>query len=44
MDGPLRLRIQQEFDTLLERFEFANRLLSLLGGTDPESGAGKLRQ
>jgi transcription-repair coupling factor (superfamily II helicase) len=33
MDGPLRLRIQQELDTGTERFEYANQLLSLLGGS-----------
>jgi transcription-repair coupling factor (superfamily II helicase) len=36
MDGPLRLRIQQELDTPLQRFEYANRLLSLLGGNERE--------
>ena len=35
MDGPLRLRIQQELDTPLERFDFANQLLSQLGTSEP---------
>jgi transcription-repair coupling factor (superfamily II helicase) len=30
MDGPLKLRIQQEFDTPLERFAFAERLMQSL--------------
>ncbi len=40
MDGPLRLRIQQELDTGIERFAFANQLLSLLGGNEPEPTKG----